>query len=91
MIYTPDNKNIIDVSKSELGYNVAKLASETVLKLHDIVSDSSEIKNRSNSLTGYMLNDTMVFMQFIEILITAHKTATAKSYEQTQERYSDGV
>lgn len=91
MSYFPDNRNTIDATNTKLGEDIRRLAVDTVTKLHDIVADSPEISNRSNTLTGYMLNDTMVFMQMIEYMITAHKASTASAYQRTKEKFGDGL
>lgn len=89
MSYYPDNKNTIDATHTKLGDDVRRLAVETVTKLHDIVIDSSEVTSRSNTLTGFMLNDTMIFMQLIEYMITAHKASTASAYQKTKEKFGN--
>lgn len=91
MSYKPDGKSVADATNTLLGAQVSALASETIMKLHDITANSPEIRKRCNSVTGYMLNDALIFMQFIATLIDAHKVSTASAYQDTVEKFGNGL
>lgn len=78
-----------DASNDKIGEDIRQLAIDTVMKLHALTSNSPEIRSRSRSLVGYVLNDTLTVMQFIEYLIATHKQTTAKSYDATVGKFND--
>ena len=83
----PDGKHVLDATNTELGENLKGLVSRTLKEYQTMIGDSPMIGKTTNSLTGYMLNNTMVFMQFIELLITAHKTGMMMAYQETLKKY----
>lgn len=80
-----DGKDVVDVTRSQLGRDLFNFAVTTVEEFHRIVTASPIIRSHANSLTGFMLNHTMIFMQFIEQLILAYKASSAQAYHLTKE------
>ncbi|WP_411753257.1 hypothetical protein [Serratia sp. (in: enterobacteria)] len=75
-----DPRDIVNASDTPLGKQIVQLAKETCLKLHTITSTSDEIMKRCDTLTGYMVNESMTFMQLIEFMIAIQKGVMAQGY-----------
>lgn len=80
-----DKRDIVNASDTQLGKNIATLARETCMKFHDIVSTAPEILSRTDTLTGFMVNESMTFMQLIEFMIAIQKSVMAQGYSATKQ------
>ena len=75
----------IDISEGELGKGLRNLALESCDKLQKMVYEELIVrqKGKNTNLQNYMLNESMVLVQYVESVLSVYKQMMTQSYNRT--------
>lgn len=78
--------SVKDLTKTQYGEMISKLANDTLNELHTLIRDATKKEGGQNGLMNYMLNESMIFLAFVEQLIAIYKIKTALAFNAVMKK-----
>lgn len=87
MPFESDGINTKEVFRGPTGQKLYDLVKRTIQEFQVIVAESDDVSKTSNSLMGYMANNSILFIQLIEMLTGQYKYGMADAYQHIGQEY----